>query len=218
VVMRWLRACLFYVCVQVVQGAMRSVSAGSAPEKRMGDDVHFNKRKGVVNTMGGAKDYSRLAAAAAGTVEPLRKSDALRSGGVHTLSSSTASTPSRARGGSAGESRASAGGIHTFAQLEHDSKPGLRKGDGLGGGASASVTSAPTKTGHLGGFTAIAPTKKPPKASSVAAGGPSRAEVLAAPRPAPSAGPKSLGGGPSPSSAVLSDREKRLAYFDKQTK
>ncbi len=73
-----------------MQGSVRSVSslAPSGPERRLGDDdVSFTKRKGVVNTIGGAKDVARVAAAAP---EPLRRSDALKSGGVHTLSALSA--------------------------------------------------------------------------------------------------------------------------------
>lgn len=222
-----------HVIKQMVQGSMRSVSAsGPAKEKRMGDDVHFNKRAGVVNTIGGAKDFSRLTNAAGasglGAAAPLRKSAALRTGGVHTLASSYAAEsggsarPPRAGSAPEGEKR----GIHTFSQLEHDSKVGLRKGDGVGGGAGASVTSGGGHVGGLGGVVAIAPTKKPPKASSVATG--ARAlDTLAAPRAAPLA-PRSLGSGTGTAGASagagagsvagLSDREKRLAYFDAKAK
>lgn len=101
-----------------------------------------------------------------------------------------------------------AGGVYTFSQLERDSVVGLRKGDGLGGGAGASVTSGPTKTGHLGGFTAIAPTKKPPKASMVA----TASRPLDAPKHSGPPSARALGGG----SGAASDREKRLAYFEAQ--
>lgn len=217
---------------QVVQGSMRSVSTSSGPEKRLGDDVHFNKRKGVVNTLGGAKDFGRHAAsAAAAAAEPMRKSDALRSGGVHTLSSagsagSTRSVGSQRTAASApdhtGKPANTGKGVYTFKQLEHDAKPGLRKGDGLGGGAGASVTTAPGKTGHMDGFQAIAPTKKPPKASSVATGA-KGTDALAAPKPAAShasshvlGGGGSSGGSGGSSGAGMSDREKRAAYFEKQ--
>ncbi len=84
--------------VQIVQGSVRTVSslASSGPERRLGDDeVSFTKRKGVVNTIGGARDVARAAAAAP---EPLRRSDTLKSGGVHTISTiSAAPAPAGAK-------------------------------------------------------------------------------------------------------------------------
>ncbi len=134
------------------------------------------------------------------------------------------------------------GGIHTFQSLEHDSKVGLRKGDGVGGGAGASVTSAPgAKMGDLGGVRMEAPTKRPIKASKVtgASGmagagagvvrGGSAGDVTGARRPpivrtlggaagGSSSGVTGSGGGAGAGGHgdARSDREKRLAYFERQ--
>ena len=210
---------------QIVQGSTRSISTTtSGPERRLGDDDHsFTKRKGVVNTIGGAKDVTRHMAK---DTEPLRRSAALKSGGIHTLSALPASGSGRA-GSAPAEERAerSRGGIHTFQSLEHDSKVGLRKGDGVGGGAGASVTSAPgAKMGDLGGVRMEAPKKKPITASKVVAssgttgtvrgGSAGDAEVARKPPII-----RTLGGAPAAASSggsdARSDREKRLAYFDK---
>jgi hypothetical protein len=230
-------ACLYlprFSINQVVQGSTRSISAASSgPERRLGDDDHsFTKRKGVVNTLGGAKDVTRVSSKDA---EPLRRSDALKSGGIHTLSAlPTGAAAPKGRSGSAPSDERSRGGIHTFQSLEHDSKIGLRKGDGLGGGAGASVTSAPgAKMGDLGGVRMEAPKKKPIVASKVTTGassssaaparGGSAGDVARKPPIVRTLGGPSSGttsgttGGASSGGDARSDREKRLAYFEKMS-
>jgi hypothetical protein len=194
----------------------------------MGEDVSFLARKGVVNTIGGAKDITRHK----DDPEPLRKSDRLQSGGIHMLSSlpSTGSKGS-VRGASAPSDSVGRSGIHTFKTLEHDSKVGLRKGDGLGGGAGASVTTAPgAKLGDLGGIRMEAPKKAAIKASKVVTtdGGGARARGGSAGATSGSAtaaassverGPPIIrtlgGGGGGGGGDARSDREKRLAYFER---
>jgi hypothetical protein len=227
------RVCVCACCVlQIVQGSVRTVAstASAGPERRLGDDDHsFTKRKGVVNTIGGAKDVTRALKA---DPEPLRRSDTLKSGGVHTLSAMSGPAPPKHRAETAPVDR---GGIHTFQSLEHDSKIGLRKGDGVGGGAGASVTSAPgARMGDLGGVRMEAPTKRAIKPSKVVGEAPVRggsAGDVGARRPpivrtlggagssvAASGGGGVVGGGSAARGGAdpRSDREKRLAYFEKQ--
>ena len=223
---------------RVVQGSSRKVLK-SVDNARMGEDVHFNKRKGVVNTFGGSKDTTRKPKSASSG--DMRSSDRLRSSGVHTISSMSAGGGGGAgarapRGGSAGK-----GGIHTFQSLEHDSKVGLRKGDGTGGGGGAAVSSAPSSgVGDLGSIRVSAPSKKSKakaaarskaQAATASSGGRVGAGASSAGSARPPAAAKPSGGaaergppivrklgraGGGVAASAQTDREKRLAFFDKK--